>query len=361
MKRYKFNNTIVIAVSAFLPALIFSGCTKNNPVAPLPTAIQTTGVVTTFAGSGVAGSSNGTGSAASFYYPEGIASDANGNNFYVADQGNNEIRKISATGAVTTLAGTLVAGNTNATTIGVAALFNGPTGVALDGAGNVYVADFGNNLIRKIVPSTGAVTTLAGSGKAAATNGTGTAAAFNGPAGVTVDPLSGNIYVADFNNNLIRKITPAGVVTTFAGSGVAGNANGTGIAATFNGPRSVAADAAGNVYVADANNNLIREITPAGVVTTFAGTGAAGNTSGASSASTFYYPSGVAVDATGNVYVADADNNLIRKISAGTVTSIAGSGYLVLNGTFNGPTGVVVNTAGVFVANTYGNLIQKVQ
>jgi len=362
MKRHKYNHTIVITLIALLPALMFSACTKNNNVTPGPTAIKTTGVVTTLAGSGVAGSTNGTGTAASFYYPEGIALDASGN-AYVADQGNNMIRKISATGAVTTLAGTLTAGNTNvsATTIGVAALFNGPTGVALDAAGNVYVADFGNNLIRKIA-TTGVVTTLAGSGKAGSANGTGTAATFSGPAGVAVD-VAGNVYVADFTNNLIRKITSAGVVTTLAGTVTPGKVNATGTAASFNGPRSVAVDAAGNVYVADANNNLIREITPAGVVTTLAGTGARGNVSGPAAASTFFYPSGVAVDATGNVYVADADNNLIRKISAGVVTSLAGSGYLILNGTFNGPTGVAVNstTGVVYVANAYGELIQKVQ
>jgi len=361
MKRYKFNNTIVITLIA-LPVLIFSACTKNNVVTPPPTAIQTTGVVTTFAGSGVAGFANGTGAAASFYYPEGIALD-NAGNAYVADQGNNQIRKISAAGAVTTLAGTLVAGSTNASAIGVAALFNGPTGVAADAAGaNVYVADYGNNLIRKIVTATGVVSTLAGiNGKTGNANGTGILASFNGPAGVAVDG-TGNVYVADFVNNLVRKITAAGVVTTLAGSGTAGNTNGTGVAASFNGPRGVAVDAAGNVYVADANNNLVRQITAAGVVTTLAGTGAAGNVSGPANASSFFYPSGVAVDAAGNVYVADADNNLIRKIAAGAVTSLAGSGYLVLNSTFNGPAGVAVNSTGVvFVANAYGNLIQKVQ
>jgi sugar lactone lactonase YvrE len=359
MKRYKLKNIIIAAISV-LPALILSSCSKSSTVQPLPTAISTAGVVTTIAGNGQTGSGNGTGTAASFYYPQGVAIDAAGN-LFVADQGNNQIRKISTKGTVTTLAGTLVAGNTNvsATTIGVAALFNGPTGVAVDGTGNVYVADFGNNLVRKIAP-TGVVTTLAGSGKTGSTNAAGTGASFNGPAGVAVDK-AGNVYVADFNNNLIRQITPAGVVTTLAGSGKAGNINGTGTAASFNGPRSVAVDLAGNVYVADANNNLIREIMPGGVVTTLAGTDAAGNKSGAATAATFSYPSGVAVDGAGNVYVADANNNLIREISAGTVTSIAGSGYLILTSPFSAPVGVAADAAGnVYVANDYGNLIQKV-
>ncbi len=244
MKRYKFNNTIAIVSVALLPALIFSACKKNNTVAPSPTPIQTTGVVTTFAGSGAPGATNGTGTAASFNYPQGVAIDASGN-VYVADQGNNQIRKITSAGKVTTLAGTLVAGSTNATAIGVSALFNGPTGVAVDAAGNVYVADFANNQIREINVTTGATTTLAGGSKSGSANGTGTAALFNGPAGVAVD-AAGNVYVADFNNNLIRKIAPGGVVTTLAGS-KAGNANGTGTAALFNGPRGVAVDAAGNV------------------------------------------------------------------------------------------------------------------
>ena len=361
MKRYKLNNTIVAAL--LLPAVAITSCSKKNVVQPTPTAVTTTGVVTTFAGSGASGSANGTGTAASFFYPQGIAIDGS-ENIYVADQGNNEIRKITSKGVVTTVAGTLVSGSTNATTIGASALFTGPTGIAVDGAGNLYVADFGNNLVRKIVTAgatAGTVTTLAGSGKAGSANATGTAATFSGPAGVAVDG-AGNVYVADFTNNLIRKITAAGVVTTLAGTGKAGNVNGTGTAASFSGPRSVAVDAAGNVYVADANNNEIRVITSAGVVTTLAGTGAAGNASGAAASSTFYYPTGVTVDATGNVYVADSNNNLVREISNGTVTSIAGSGYLSITSPFNAPVSVGVDpvSGALFVANDYGNVIQKV-
>ena len=361
--KLKYSKAVLVIVSV---SFMLASCSKTS-VQPLPTAVQTSGTVTTFAGSsGVNGSTNGTGTAASFFYPQGLAFDNNGN-LLVADQGNNEIRKITSAGAVSILEGTLVAGNTNTSaTPGTAALFNGPTGVAVDALNNVYVADFGNNEIRKIASTGGVVTTFAGATKAGNTNATGTAASFNGPAGVAVDAL-GNVYVADFNNNLIREISPAGVVTTLAGSGSAGNANGTGTAASFNGPRAVAVDANFNVYVADAKNNLIREITQAGVVTTLAGTGAAGNTSGAAASATFNYPSGIAVDGSGNVFVADANNNLLREISSGTVTSIAGSGYLLLNGTFNAPTGVATNVVNnapgsgvVFVANTNGSLIQKV-
>src|ERR1700744_794747 len=254
MKRY-INNNILIAAS--LTVLIFSSCSKkDNAMTANPTPIQTSGKVSTLAGSGAFGSANGTGKAATFNYPNGVATDAAGN-VYVADQGNNEIRKITPAGAVTTLAGTLISGNANTSAIGIPASFNGPTGVAADALGNIYVADFGNNLIRKIA-STGAVSTLAGGSKSGNTNDVGTKALFNGPAGVAVD-AAGNVYVADFTNNLIRKIDAASNVTTLAGSGKAGSANGVGTAASFSGPRGVAVDAAGNVYVADANNNLIRK------------------------------------------------------------------------------------------------------
>ena len=156
------------------------------------------------------------------------------------------------------------------------------------------------------------MSTLAGSGVQGNINGTGTAASFNDPQGVAVD-AAGNVYVADQGNNLIRKISPAGVVSTFAGSGVNGNTNGTGTAASFSQPSGVAVDAAGNVYVADFVNMLIRKISPAGVVSTFAGSGVQGNINGTGTAASFSYPSDVAVDAAGNVYVGDG-HGLIRKI-----------------------------------------------
>jgi len=326
--------------------------------------IENGGVVTTLAGSGNEGSANGTGTAASFGAPYGVAVDGSGN-VYVADNLSNLIRKITAAGVVTTLAGSGSAGAANGT--GTAASFYTPSGVAVDGSGNVYVADFRNNLIRKI-SAAGVVTTLAGSGSAGASNGTGTAASFYFPFGVAVDG-SGNVYVADQDNNLIRKITAAGVVTTLAGSGSAGAANGTGTAASFFAPTGVAVDGSGNVYVADEGNNLIRKITPAGVVTTLAGSGSTGSANGTGTAASFYYPFGVAVDGSGNVYVADYGNNLIRKITAaGVVTTLAGSGSAgAANGTgtaasFAGPFGVAVDGSGnVYVADTLNSLIRKIQ
>ncbi len=212
---------------------------------------------------------------------------------------------------VTTFAGFGTIGSIDGT--GTASTFNNPNGVTVDSFGNVYVADTSNNIIRKITPA-GVVTTFAGSGTVGSTDGTGTASSFYSPVGVAVDS-TGNVYVAERYNHKIRKITPAGIVTTFAGSGIAGSINDTGTAAFFNRPYGVTVDSTGNVYVADSVNNQIRKITTAGVVTTFAGSGTAGSADGTGTAASFYSPVGVAVDSTGNVYVADTVNNKIRKIT----------------------------------------------
>jgi hypothetical protein len=208
---------------------------------------------------------------------------------------------------------TTLAGSTFGSTDGVAtaAQFEFPVALAVDAAGNVYVGDRDNHRIRKITPA-GAVSTLAGSTQGFA-DGTGTAARFNFPAGVAVD-AAGNVYVADTFNQRIRKITPAGAVSTLAGSGTAGFANGVATAAQFNFPAGVAVDAAGNVYVGDRDNHRIRKITPAGAVSSLAGS-TAGFADGTGTAARFNFPEGVAVDAAGNVFVADAFNQRIRKIN----------------------------------------------
>jgi serine/threonine-protein kinase len=271
--------------------------------------ITPAGVVTTFAGSITPGDSDGTGGAASFHSPEGVAVDSSGN-VYVADTDNNEIRKITPTGVVTTFAGSTVAGHADGT--GGAASFTLPTGLAIDAAGDLYVADSGNNEIRMITPA-GVVSTLAGSTTAGNADGTGSAASFNQPAGVAVD-ASGNVFVADFGNNEIREVTPSGVVTTVAGSGAQGHADGTGTAASFYSPTGVAVDSSGNIYVADTNNNEIRKITPAGVVLTLAGSPAAGNQDGTGSSSSFKFPFNIALDGSGDLFLADFGNNEIREI-----------------------------------------------
>ena len=281
---------------------------------------------TTLAGTpgSVARSIDATGAAAQFYAPRGIARGSGGV-AYVADASNHTIRLVTSAGVVTTYAGT-AGSQGSAEGTGAAARFLDPYGVAVDGSGNVYVADTGGNRIRKIAPG-GIVTTLAGSQTAGTADGTGTAARFQEPRGVATD-VGGNVYVADYQNHAIRKITPAGVVTTLAGTtGSSGTADGTGAAARFREPQGIAVDSSGNVYVADSSNHTIRMITPGGVVTTIAGTaGLSGSANGtAVGTARFREPRGVSVDASGNVYVADYGNHAIRKIAGGTVSTVAGA------------------------------------
>ena len=314
--------------------------------------------VSTLAGSGVAGFDDGAGNTARFHLPDGVAVDA-ANNVYVADNLNHRIRKITPTGEVSTLAGSGVAGFADGA--GNTAQFYYPYDVAVDAANNVYVADRFNYSVRKIAP-TGEVTTLAGNGKAGFVDGAGTAAQFNRPVGITVD-ASGNVYVADESNHCIRKITPTGVVTTLAGNGSEGFVDGVGTTAQFHYPYGVAVDASDNVYVSDRFNLRIRKITSAGVVSTLAGNGTQGFTDGLGNAAQFDNPNGVTVDVFGNVYVADQGNHLIRKITpAGLVTTLAGS---VSNGwgtMFALPGDVAVNASGnvVYVADGNNHRIRKI-
>ena len=306
--------------------------------------ITSGGAIITLAGSGTIGSTDGTGASASFKYPSGLAVDPVGN-VYVADTGNNKIRKITSAGAVTSLAGSGTIGSADGT--GAAASFNSPNGVAVDAGGNVYVTDLGNNKIRKITPA-GVVTTLAGGGTIGSADGTGTSASFYWPLGVVVEP-GGNLYVSEIRNHKIRKITPAGVVTTFAGSGNTGTADGTGTTASFNSPTGMSIDSGGNVYVADRDNQKIRKITSVGVVTTLAGNGNTGTADGNGAVASFTSPSGVSVDSGGNVYVADAGNNRIRIITPGSYVI---NPTLVAGLNFDNTTGIISGTPTVSSATT---------
>ncbi|MGI9026924.1 MAG: hypothetical protein ACR2GP_15365 [Burkholderiaceae bacterium] len=331
--------------------------------------VAPTGVVTTVAGSaGVAGSTDGLGGAVRFNFLHAVATDSAGN-AYVADSGNNIIRKVTPGGTVTTLAGTAgVVGSADGT--GAAASFSFPTGIATDAAGNVYVADFANNTIRKITPA-GVVTTLAGTaGGPGYADGTGPAAKFNMPSGLSTDS-AGNVYVADSTNQVIRKITPAGVVTTYAGvPGTRGAADGAAASASFNDPIALATDAAGNVYVADFTNNTVRKITPSGTVSTVAGTaGLSGPIDGVGSGARFAGPVAIAVDASGVVFVADSSNSAIRRIDTNAVvTTFAGSPSLTgaidatgRDARFTRPRGTATDGAGnVYVADSGNHLIRKV-
>lgn len=248
---------------------------------------------------GKVGSSDGIGMAAAFNSPNGLAIDAQGN-LYVADTGNFTIRKVSASGVVTTIAGTAgMKGTSNGK--GAAALFSSPTGIAVDGSGNLYVTDTGNDTIRKI-DAAGQSSTIAGTpGMAGSNDSTGSAASFNGPTGIAVDP-SGNLYVADSGNDTIRKISSAAAVTTLAGlPGQSGNVDAFGIGARFNGPTGLTLDSAGNLYVNDTGNYSGRMISPTGSVTTVIFPHPQSGPIGS------YYPSpptfeGISIDSAGDIY-----------------------------------------------------------
>ena len=320
--------------------------------------------ISIFAGSGDASFADGNGTAASFIQPVGLVMDAS-DNLYVATYGHR-IRKITPAGDVSTLAGSGDYGSANGT--GTAASFANPTGMTMDASGNLFVADFGNQIIRKITPS-GEVSIFAGTnGVRGNVNGTGTDARFSGPISMAID-ASGNLYVAEIVNNLIRKITPAGEVSTFAGSGFGTPADGTGTDAGFNGPNAIDIDASGNLYVTEQNSHLVRKITPAGVVTTIAGTGSAGANDGTGTSASFNTPFDVLVDGSGNLLISEYGNHTIRKITpSGVVTTIAGSSLIPGsdNGagtaaSFNGPIGLAMNAAGeVFVADQGNSLIRKI-
>jgi hypothetical protein len=345
------DNTVAIEVTS----------EDGSTTKPYTLTVIVSGVLT-LAGSGTADYAEGTGTSAKFDGPSGVAVDSAGN-VYVADTGNHRIRKITPAGVVTTLAGSGTAGFADGT--GTAAHFNQPMGVAVDGTGNVYVADTYNHRIRKIT-SSGEVTTLAGSGILGYVDGSATEARFCAPSDLAVD--GSTVYVADTSSSCIRKITSTGEVATLAGNKFTADfADGTGTAAHFNFPWSVAVGS-GYVYVADTYNHRIRKITSTGEVTTPAGSGTASFANGTGTAAHFNQPMGVAVDGTGNVYVADRLNHRIRKINpSGVVTTLAGSGTAdfldgdFLSAQFKHPGSVAVDSAGnVYVADTSNHRIRKI-
>ncbi|WP_052135175.1 NHL repeat-containing protein [Collimonas arenae] len=317
----RFNQLIGIAVDA--AGNLFVSDTGNNTIRKVTSA----GVATTVAGSaGNVGSTDGNAQNARFNQPGGIAVDVSGN-LYVADTQNNTIRKITSAGVVSTLAGS--AGQTGQVD-GVAgnARFNQPWGVVLDTAGNLYVADTGNDTVRKITP-TGIVTTLAGSaGNVGSSDGNGSNAQFNLPLGIAIDSAT-NLYIADTSNNTIRKLTPAGDVSTLAGSsGNSGSNDGSGTRASFNQPNGIVVDSSGNIRIADTGNQLIRSVSASGIVSTIAGAaGNAGSADGNGNNAKFNQPKGIAADAANNLYVADTGNNLLRKVTpGGQVTTLLSGG-----------------------------------
>ncbi|WP_139362200.1 NHL repeat-containing protein [Hymenobacter sp. CRA2] len=319
----------------------------------------TSGLVSTLAGSGQNNFTDGPATAAAFRAIRGVAVDAYGT-VYVADQLSHRIRVIR-NGVVSTLAGTGTAGSTDGAA--ASAQFNGPVGVAVDAAGTtVYVADLDNRKIRVI--QGGQVSTLAGTGAAGSTNGPAAAATFRGPFGVAVD-AQGRVYVADYLANTIRLIQ-GGQVSTLAGTGTAGSANGPAASAQFFQPYGLAVDAAGAVYVADQGNAKVRLIRD-GQVSTLAGSGALGYADGPAATAQFTSVTGVAVDGQGAVYVADPNSHRVRVVRGGQVSTVAGNGTAGSTdgpgaaASFNTPIGLAVDRQGsVYVADYNGYKVRLI-
>lgn len=317
--------------------------------------------VSALAGS-TSGYADGLGSVARFTLPFGLAADSAGNVF-VADSGNHRVRKVGPDGMVTTVAGS-AQGFENGEA--AKARFNQPRGIAVDRSGTLYVTDTYNNQIR-VIGRDGTVTTLAGNVEPGLVDAAGDAARFNHPTGIAVDE-TGAVFVADTGNNCIRKIAPDGHVSTVAGSRDGGFHNGLRLEARFNLPAGIAQDRAGNLFIADAGNHAIRKMDRYGVVITFAGNGDFGDDDGQGPLARFDEPQGIAVDSTGTVYVADTNNNYIRRISTnGTVETLAGTGYEgFVNGgaeqsEFAQPVGITLDQIGrLYIADYNNGLIRLI-
>lgn len=313
------------------------------------------GIIMTVAGNGAGGFSGDGGSAVSaeLHSPASVAVDSSGN-VYTADSLNNRVRVISS-GVINTVAGVGVSGFGGDAGPAASAQLSQPFGVALDTAGNLYIADFGNARVRKI--SGGTITTVAGNGTAGFSGDSGHAvgAELNGPSGVAVD-TAGNLYIADSANNRIRKVA-AGNITTVAGNGTAGFSGDTGsaTAAELRNPTAVALDSTGNLYIADSGNNRIRKVT-GDIIGTVAGNGTAGfsGDDGAAASAELNAPGGIVASSNGSILIADTANNAIRRVAAGTITTITAGGELA------GPQGLAIDSSGnVYIADTLDNRIRQ--
>ena len=331
--------------------------------------------ISTIAGTGTQGYT-GDGSLATLAeinQPQGVTADASGN-IYIADWGNSTIRKVSTSGIITTIAGTGVAGYNGDGITATSAQLNKPVDVAVDNLGNIYIADEINERIRKIDLS-GIITTVAGNGTIGYTGdgGAATSASFHSPYRILFDP-TGNMYIADAINSAIRKINTSGIISTFAGTGNAGY-NADGIQATsaqLNEPTGLGFDGAGNLYIMDEFNNRIRKVNTQGIITTVAGNGVAGYSGdgGAATSAEIQDPLALTVDNAGNIYFPERTPNVIRKISAsGIISTIAGtgaSGYsgdggIPLSATFNAPGGICLDNHGnLYIADVENNAIRKI-
>jgi len=333
-----------------------------------------TGIISTIAGTGTYGYSGDGGAATSaqLNYPTGVCADASGN-VYIADTYNDRIRKItSSTGIISTIAGTGTGGYSGDGGAATNAELSNPKGVSVDGSGNVYIADSDNYRIRKITASTGIISTIAGTGTAGNT-GDGAAATnaqLSTPTGVSLD-ASGNIYIADYYNHSVRKvIASTGIIVTIAGNGAGGYSGdgGSATSAQLYYPYAVSVDASGNVYISDEQNHRIRKVNPStGFISSIAGTGTAGYSGdgGPATSAELNYPTGVSVDISSNVYILEWGNHRIRKI---TVDPTATTEHKIFNKEitiYPNPVSNSINISGITTKTTikmydvFGKLVMQ--